>query len=134
MGARLLRVFFTFAGFLFLGLGAIGVVIRGLPTTPFLLLASFCFLKGNKKISDWFQSTKLYQKYLADYIETRSMTKKKKIFILGLATVMMTVSIILAPIFWVRMMILGAMLFMYYYFFFRIKTRNPKPLVEIADE
>ena len=40
------RIVWLLIGFLAMGLGAVGVVLPVLPTTPFLLLASFCWQKA----------------------------------------------------------------------------------------
>ena len=116
------KVLYTGIGFIFLLLALVGVVVRGLPTTPLLLVASHFFLKGNERINKWFQGTKIYKKYLKDYIENRSMTKKRKIKILILATSMIVLSFILTPVMVVRILLVPALIFLYYYFFFRIKT------------
>lgn len=38
------------AGFVFLGVGAVGVVIPGLPTTIFVIFAAWCFARSNPKL------------------------------------------------------------------------------------
>jgi uncharacterized membrane protein YbaN (DUF454 family) len=42
-----LRLFWSALGLLFVAIGAVGAFLPLLPTVPFLLLALFCFAKGN---------------------------------------------------------------------------------------
>ncbi|MER3466093.1 MAG: DUF454 domain-containing protein, partial [Armatimonadota bacterium] len=38
------------AGFLFMSVGAVGVLIPGLPTTIFVILAAWCFARSNPEL------------------------------------------------------------------------------------
>ena len=109
-------------GFLMFGLGAIGVILPVLPTTPFLLVASFCFAKGSKRFHNWFLSTKLYQNHLDDFVKTRSMTLKSKVTLLAFASSMLLLAFFMVDIVHARIAILVVMAVKYYYFIFRIKT------------
>ena len=75
-------------------LGAIGVVLPVLPTTPFLLLASFCFAKGSDRFHKWVIGTKLYKKHLESFVTSRSMTLKTKLCILLPASAMLILAML----------------------------------------
>ena len=81
------------AGMLFMGLGALGAFLPVLPTTPFLLLASFFFARSSPRFDTWFRGTKLYHRYLENFLAHRSMTLRGKLCILAVSFAAMGVFI-----------------------------------------
>ncbi len=63
-------------------LGTIGVFLPVLPTTPFILLAAFCFARSSERLDAWFKTTKVYHKVLEGYITKREMTLHAKLSLL----------------------------------------------------
>lgn len=122
MKISLLNVIYIILAFLFLGLGFIGVILPVLPTTPFLLLASFFFAKGSPKFNRWFLSTKLYKNHLEEFIETRSMTLKNKLIIVIPVSIMLFTTAFMMDKISLRILIISLILFIYYYFSFQINT------------
>jgi len=121
------RILFFIIGLFALLLGLVGIVANffpfiPFPTTPFLLLASFCFSRSSKKFEVWFENTKIYERYLADFVQTRSMTFKQKRNILAFASTSLIISFILVNLWWVRGVLILAFITKYLYFYFLIKT------------
>ena len=107
-------------------LGSIGVIIPVLPTTPFLLLASFCFARGSDKFNNWFKGTKLYKKHLESFVNERAMTLKQKICILAFADTMIAIPLFLVDVLAMRVVLILVIVFKLYYFTFKIKTIKPE--------
>lgn len=119
---NLVRIVWLLIGFLAMGLGAVGVVLPVLPTTPFLLLASFCLAKGSARFHRWFTGTKLYKKHLESFVENRTMTLKTKFSLLIPASCMLILAFLAMQNVYGRVFIIFLILFKYVYFFTRIRT------------
>ena len=107
-------------GSLALILGVIGTILPILPTTPFLLLTSYCYAKGSTRFHNWFTQTTLYKKHLESFVTHRSMTLKTKIGLLAFASTMLLFPLIFVDILWVRLLIICMYFIKYYYFIFKI--------------
>lgn len=89
---RLRYCLWAAGGFLFFALGMAGVVLPILPTTPFILVAAFCFARSSDRLNSWFKGTKVYKMVFEGYMTKRSMTLRAKLTILVPVTVLLAVS------------------------------------------
>ena len=129
---KTVNILWLILGWLSLAIGSIGVVLPVLPTTPFLLVASFSFAKGSDRFHRWFTGTKLYKKHLEDFVTDRAMTLKTKFGILLPASAMLIIAMLLVPSIHFRIFIVFLIIFKYVYFFTKIKTiKGIKGAVEV---
>jgi uncharacterized protein len=86
------RRIFVVAGSIALGIGITGIVVPVLPTTPFLLLAAICYMRGSRRLYNALLCNRFIGTYLKNYLEGRGMLLKMKIWTLCLiwAAVMCT--------------------------------------------
>ena len=111
------RLFFLTGGFISLTVGLIGIILPIIPTTPFLLLSGFCFAKSSTRFETWLRKTKIYQFYVADYAETKSISASRKKKIIWQIYLLMGISIWLAPLIWIKIGLFLLTLFITYYLF-----------------
>lgn len=71
-------------GFIFLGLGVVGVFLPLLPTTPFLLVAAGCFAKSSEKWHQWLLSNRIFGPVIADWQERKCISVSTKIIAVSL--------------------------------------------------
>ena len=88
---KYLNYFFIFAGCIAVISGSIGVVVPGLPTTPLVLFASWCFYKSSPRLRNWLLQSFL-GKYIKDYTRRGGLTTRKRIYIILLMATMVAIS------------------------------------------
>lgn len=120
------KYFYITLGFIALGLGLVGVILPILPTTPFLLLTSFCFAKGSERFHVWFTNTNIYKKHLESFVKERAMTLKQKVLLLSFVNFMLAFPLILVDVLPMRITIIVLIIIKLYYFIFRVKTITPE--------
>lgn len=100
------RILFIFLGSLSVCLGLIGIVVPGLPTTSFLLLAAYLYARSSKRFYD----ALLNNKYLGGYIKDfqKGMSVRAKIRAIGLMWTMILISaFVFIEIIYVRYILIG---------------------------
>ena len=65
-------------------LGIVGIFVPLLPTTPFLLLTAFFYMKGSQKCYNWLMNQPALGKYIRDYRENKIIPLRAKIISLVL--------------------------------------------------
>ena len=68
-------------GTISLAIGIIGIFLPLIPTTPLLLLTSYCYISSSEKLSEKFMNTKIYDKYVRNFHEKGGMTLKGKLML-----------------------------------------------------
>lgn len=107
--------------FVCVGLGALGVVLPILPTTPLLIAAACLFAKGSERFHKWFLNTKLYKKYIESAVKDGTMEKKAKRNMMVTLAIVFGVGIYFSPTF-AKVIILIVVAIHFYVLIFRIKT------------
>ncbi|WP_079708761.1 YbaN family protein [Paraliobacillus ryukyuensis] len=116
------KVIYIFFGFIFMGIGVMGIIFPLLPGMPFLIIASICFFRGSERLDNWFKHTSIYTKEVEPFLRDRALTVKKKISINIIADAMILISIVIVDYWWLRILLILIALFKHYYFIFHIRT------------
>jgi uncharacterized protein len=81
---RAARFLWLIGGHFCVALGIVGAFLPLLPTTPFLLLAAACYVRGSQRHYQWLMNNRLLGPILRDYQTKRGVTLKTKIVALSL--------------------------------------------------
>lgn len=81
------KYFLVSGGVLCVTLGSIGIVLPGIPTTPFLLLAAACFARSSPRFHKKLLDNKVFGPVIRDWEENRTIPRKAKI--IGLLTILL---------------------------------------------
>ncbi len=96
---------YNIAGTVALLLGIVGIFLPLLPTTPFLLLASACYMRGSGRMHRWLTTQRHLGPYLRNYEQGRGIPLRAKIAAMAMMWTSLSVSIIFVPLMWVRLLL-----------------------------
>lgn len=106
---KVVRAFFFVAGTVSLTIGAIGIVLPILPTTPLLLLALASYCRSSERMTKWVLTNKYFGSYIRRYKEGKGIPIKTKI--IAIAALWITISysaFFIVNIWWIVQLILFA--------------------------
>lgn len=84
----MIKIIFAVLGTLTLIIGIIGIVVPGLPTTPFLLLTAWLYFKSSDKLYQKLIKSKFVGYYILDYQKKRGLTMRTRLSSIGIMWVM----------------------------------------------
>jgi len=115
---------FTGVGIFAVGAGVIGIFLPLVPTTPFLLLATWCFCRSSPRLHRWLLTHPWFGHYLQQYQQQRAIPRHAKILSLFMLWLSMgyLVGFVIQPI-WTRLLLITIALAVSLYLL-RLKTLN----------
>ena len=94
------RILLITCGYASLFLGVVGIILPLLPTTPFLLLASICFVRSSDSLHHWLIRHRLFGSYIHAYERFKAVSKRAKAFALFLLWVGISYSVFFVISLW----------------------------------
>lgn len=92
-----MKLFLNIVGCVAVVLAVLGIVLPLLPTTPFLLLAAACFLRGSQRLHRWLTGNRVFGRYLLDYQEKKGVTLRVKLTAISVMWASMLYSMWVVP-------------------------------------
>ncbi len=102
------RVIYLVIGTLALFLGALGIFLPVLPTTPFVILAAACYLRSSKRMHAWILQSRLFGETIENFQAGRGLKRDTKIR----ALVLMWATISISAFFFVDQLIFRVAMFL----------------------
>lgn len=103
---RALRFILFSVGVISLSLGFIGAFLPVLPTTPFVLLAAWCFVKSSPKAHQWIYRQPMIGDALKNWEQNRAIARKSKITAISLIAISAIVIGFKVDIVWIKTVVL----------------------------
>jgi uncharacterized membrane protein YbaN (DUF454 family) len=92
------KALWTGLGLLSLAMAYVGVVTPGIPYSPFVVFAAYCFGKGSERLHRWIYNHKLFGPFLTNWGTKRVFPLKMKYFMLAMMTTSLVIMSFTVPV------------------------------------
>jgi len=101
------RPLYFVLGLTFVGLGILGIVLPVLPTTPFMILALWCFARSSEKFHQWLINHRVFGPLLQKWEQHRVIPPIAKIAAVTAMTASMIYVVMFSTAPWYALLIMG---------------------------
>jgi uncharacterized protein len=93
-----LRWLWWLAAWLAFGLGLLGVLLPGLPTVPFMLLAAWCAARGSPRLRRWLEQHPRFGPVLRDWETHGAVSRRAKRMAVMMMSLCSLILLLVAPL------------------------------------
>jgi uncharacterized membrane protein YbaN (DUF454 family) len=123
--SKVVRAVWFSIGWLAVAIGAVGIVVPGLPTTVFFIVAASCFARSSPRFERWVLDLPRVGPLVRDYRAGLGMSRRAKRFAVGSMVVFAGLGVFLAVDAPVVIALIGALVAVgAWYVLFRVPTRE----------
>ena len=111
MLTRAARLTWLVIGILSLGLGALGILLPLLPTTPLVLLAAFSFARSSNRLHEWLVTHDVFGSLIDNWHRHGAISRRAKMLSVVSMAAVLAISLALAAppaVIVVQLVVLGA--------------------------
>lgn len=119
-------------GCVFVGLGVVGAVLPVLPTTPFLLLAGFFFVRSSPRLNDRLLRSPLFGPFLRDWHQHRGVRPRVKVIAVAVMLAAVAASIVWGELSWPVLVLLLVLAAVGLAVVLRLPIIRDAPLAKVA--
>src|SRR5690606_40433852 len=91
------------------GLGLLGVVLPGLPTVPFILVAAWAAMRGSPRLHAWLLAHPRFGPMIRNWQEHGAVTQRSKVLAIATMAISAGILFLASPMRWVAMRAPGVM-------------------------
>lgn len=114
---RLKNIIIMLLGWLFVALALLGILLPLLPTTPFLLIASACFVQASTRCANWLHQHPVLGPSIKHWQQHKAISRKNKRRGMSLMLISFALSCYFLPQLWqkILLLVLGSLLLTWFY-------------------
>lgn len=120
--SKAVRIPFLVLGFACVGLGYVGVIVPGMPSTIFFICGVWAFKRSSPRFENWLLNHRVFGPTLRDWDEHKAITLRTKWIAIGTMAVFAGISLLVIHKLWVRVLVAATVTLVAVY----IATRKTK--------
>ncbi|MFC1531487.1 YbaN family protein [Gemmatimonadota bacterium] len=102
---RATRLGWILVGHACLGVGLLGLAVPLLPTTPFVLLAAACYVRGSRRFYTYLLTHRVFGSIIRDWHEYRAISSRAKRWAIACVFLSITASILVVGHIWLQLVL-----------------------------